>query len=336
MNLKELGEFGFIERIGAGCLIRRDRVVRAIGDDAAAFSVPAGELVLLTTDMLVEGVHFLRKAASAEELGAKALAVNLSDIAAMGGTAREAFVSLGVPSDVSVDFLDGIYQGMRDLAREFDVNILGGDTTGSGRDLILSIAAVGSAPEVEMLRRDAARPGDRIVCTGPLGDSRAGLHLILNDFPADSEALTAVRNAHIRPRPHLREGRFLAEFGGVHAAIDVSDGLGSDLGHILRESVAGARIFEAALPISDALREFCRRFDRDPVREALAGGEDYVLLATVAAERADAVADAFRERFGRPLFDIGEIVEGREFRRVRPDGTEAPVRSESWDHFRRG
>jgi thiamine-monophosphate kinase len=334
MNLKELGEFCFIERVGAGGLIRRDRVVRAIGDDAAAFTVPEGELTLLTTDMLVEGVHFLRKAASAAELGAKALAVNFSDIAAMGGTAREAFVGLGVPSDVSVNYLDELYEGMRTLAREFAVNILGGDTTGSGRDLILSIAVAGSVAETEMLRRDAARPGDRIAATGTLGDSRAGLHLILNGIPAEDPVLAAVRNAHIRPRPHLREGRFLAESGAVRAAIDVSDGLGSDLGHILRESRVGARIFAESLPISEEMREFCARFGRDPIREALAGGEDYVLLATVAPERSWALAASFRKRFGRPLFDIGEIVEGTEMRLVRPDGTEEGIRSESWDHFR--
>jgi thiamine-monophosphate kinase len=333
MNLKELGEFGFIKRVGANCLVRREGVIRAIGDDAAAFAVPGGELVLLTTDMLVENVHFLRKAASAEELGAKALTVNLSDIAAMGGTAREAFVSLGVPSGVSVDFLDGIYTGMRQLAREFDVNILGGDTTGSGRDLILSITVTGSVKEAEMLRRDAARPGDRIVCTGPLGDSRAGLHLVLQNIPADSEPLAAVRNAHIRPRPHLREGRFLAESGAAHAAIDVSDGLSSDLGHILRESGVGGRVFTDSLPISNALREFCRQFDRDPIREALAGGEDYVLLATIAPERTESLAKEFQERFEETLFDIGEITEGGGFRRVEPDGTEIPVRPESWDHF---
>jgi len=335
MNLKELGEFGFIDRVSANCLVRRDGVTRAIGDDAAAFTVPAGELILLTSDMLVEGVHFLRKAASPEALGAKALAVNLSDIAAMGGTAREAFVSLGIPSDVSVDFLDGIYRGMRELAREFHVNILGGDTTGSGRDLILSITVTGSVKEAEMLRRDAARPGDRIVCTGPLGDSRAGLHLILNDIPADDPALEALRNAHIRPQSHLREGRFLAESGGVHAAIDVSDGLGSDLGHILRESGVGGRVYTNSLPISANLREFCRRFDRDPVREALAGGEDYVLLATVAPERTESLFQNFSERFGRPLFVVGEITDGPKLLRVDADGRETPLTPESWDHFKR-
>ncbi|MFP4030403.1 MAG: thiamine-phosphate kinase [Desulfococcaceae bacterium] len=335
MNLKELGEFGFIERASANCLIRRDGVTRGIGDDAAAFAVPAGELILLTSDMLVEGVHFLRKAASPEELGAKALAVNLSDIAAMGGTAREAFVSLGVPSDVSVDFLDGIYRGMRELAREFHVNILGGDTTGSGRDLILSITVTGSVKETEMLRRDAARPGDRIVCTGHLGDSRAGLHLILNEVPAEDPVLEALRSAHIRPRPHLREGRFLAESGETRAAIDVSDGLGADLGHILRESGVGGRVCTDSLPISDALREFCRRFDRDPVREALAGGEDYVLVATVAAKRAEFLAKEFRERFEQTLFVIGEITEGGELLRVDANGEETPLASESWDHFKR-
>ena len=140
MKLKDIGEFGFIDRIRNGCLIRPDGVVQAIGDDAAAFELAEGELTLVTTDLLVERVHFLRDATTGFNLGYKALAVNLSDIAAMGGTAREAFISIAVPADCDLAFLEDLYKGMRHLATQYDVNLLGGDTTSSKTDLVINRA----------------------------------------------------------------------------------------------------------------------------------------------------------------------------------------------------
>src|SRR5210317_424431 len=138
MTLKEIGEFGFIKKISRGCLIRPDNIIKAIGDDAAAFTTAADQLSLITTDLLVERVHFLRASISGFDLGYKSLAVNLSDIAAMGGTARESFVSIAIPQDCPLDYLEAIYDGMKDLATKFDVNILGGDTTSSKIDLIIN------------------------------------------------------------------------------------------------------------------------------------------------------------------------------------------------------
>ena len=187
MKMSGLSEFEFIERIGKGCLIRPEGVLQAIGDDAAAFELPRGHVALVTTDLLVERVHFLRNATSGFNLGYKSLAVNLSDIAAMGGIAREAFISIAIPSDCELDFLEDIYKGMRHLAARHQVNLLGGDTTGSKADLVINLAVVGSVCADRMLTRRAARPGDRVFCTGYLGDSRAGLYLILNELEAGSE-----------------------------------------------------------------------------------------------------------------------------------------------------
>jgi len=334
MNLKEIGEFGFIKKISRGCLIRPDNIIKGIGDDAAAFITEPGYLTLITTDLLVERIHFLREAISGFDLGHKSLAVNLSDIAAMGGTAREAFVSIAIPEDCQLGYLDQIYTGIKKLAAKFDVNVLGGDTTGSRIDLIINIVVQGIVSKAELLCRDAARPGDIIFSTGFLGDSRAGLHLILNKIAADTQALKSLLKAHNLPEPHLREGRFLARQPGMHAAIDTSDGLSSDLGHIVEESRVGARLLADKIPVSQELRDFCTRFDFDPIDYALAGGEDYTLLCTTAPESADRIADAFAKEFKRPLFKIGEITAENQLALVYPDAKTKPIALTGWDHFR--
>jgi thiamine-monophosphate kinase len=335
MGLKDIGEFGFIRRIRRGCLTRPEGVIHGIGDDAAAFRTDGRLVSLVTTDLLVERVHFLREAISGRDLGHKSLAVNLSDIAAMGGTAREAFVSIAIPDGCELGYLEDIFAGMKELARKHAVNILGGDTTYSRSDLVINVAVYGVVAENEMLTRSAARPGDVVFCTGFLGDSRAGLHLILESAPADAPELHALLATHRRPEPHLAEGRLLASAPGVRAAIDVSDGLSSDLGHIVEESRVGARVCAAKLPISDNLIYFCRRFGRSPVDYALSGGEDYTLLLTAAADRADAIAHAFQAAFGRPLAAIGEITDTGRMELVGAAGGITPIAPTGWDHFKR-
>ena len=334
MTLKEIGEFGFIKKISRGCLIRSDNIIKAIGDDAAAFATAPDQLSLITTDLLVERVHFLRAAISGFDLGYKSLAVNLSDIAAMGGTAREAFVSIAIPDDCRLNYLEAVYSGIKDLAAEFDVNVLGGDTTRSKKDLIINIVVQGIVSKEELLCRDAARAGDVIFSTGFLGDSKAGLHLILNQIDADTAPLAALLKAHLVPRPHLSEGRFLARQSGVHAAIDTSDGLSSDLAHIAEESQVGAHLYAEKIPISPNLKDFCTRFDFDPINYALAGGEDYTLLCTIAPQNADEIANAFEKKFKRPLFAIGEITAKKQIEVVYPDGETKPLTPTGWDHFK--
>ncbi len=334
MNLKQIGEFGFIDKIRPGCLIRPANIVKAIGDDAAAFETQPGQLALITTDLLVERVHFLRETISGFDLGHKCLAVNLSDIAAMGGEAREAFVSIAIPADCPLEYLQALYDGMKQLAAEFKVNILGGDTTSSKADLIINVAVYGTVAADELLGRDTARPGDIIFSTGYLGDSRAGLHLILNKIAADSAPLKSLYQAHVRPAPQLREGRFLAGRAGVHAVIDTSDGLSSDLGHIAKQSRVGATLQADSLPISGALQVFCRRFYFDPVEFALAGGEDYTLLCTAAAGQAAALEKDFQSKFKRPLFRIGRINASGRLEMALPDGQVNPITPSGWDHFK--
>lgn len=333
MKLKEIGEFGFIRRISRGCLIREKGIIKGIGDDAAVFSTPTGELTLVTTDLLIERVHFVRSATSGFNLGYKALTVNLSDIAAMGGTAGEAFISIGIPQDCSVEFLEDMYDGMKKLATEFEVNLLGGDTTNSKNDLIINITVVGSVSAKEVLYRHTAKPGDIIYSNGTLGESRAGLHLILNNIPAESKYMSYLKNAHLLPKVYLREGRFLAQQRCVHAMIDVSDGLSSDLAHIIEESNAGARIYAEQIPISPDLKKFCSQFDFDPVEFALAGGEDYTLLFTIPPEYADDVVHNYQETFRQPLYPIGEITGSNKIELIHPDGATQVIKPTGWDHF---
>jgi len=334
MTLKNIGEFGFIKKISSGCLIRPESIIKAIGDDAAAFTTDPARISLITTDLLVERIHFLRDSINGFDLGYKSLAVNLSDIAAMGGTAREAFVSIAIPEDCPLDYLEAVYDGMKNLATKFDVNILGGDTTGSKVDLVINVAVYGTIAREEMLVRDAARAGDIIFSTGYLGDSKAGLHLILNDIPADSTELRNLLRAHRRPVPHLAEGRFLARQPAVKSAIDVSDGLSSDLGHVAVESSVGAVLYSAKIPISNDLDFFCRQYNFDPVEYALAGGEDYTLLCTASPEYAAAIAENFQKKFGRPLFRIGEITAGNILKIENPDGSTKSIEPSGWNHFK--
>ncbi len=334
-TLKDIGEFGFIEKISRGCLIRPEGIVRAIGDDAAAFRVPDDMVTLVTTDLLVERIHFLREAGTGFDLGHKALAVNLSDIAAMGGTALEAFVSLAIPDTCDLEYLETIYDGMRNLATPHRVNILGGDTTRAKRDLVLSLTLVGGVAPKELLGRDTAQAGDLIYSTGTVGESGAGLYLILNKIHRDEAYLNHLLTAHLLPRPHLEEGRFLAQFTGVHSAIDVSDGLSSDIGHIAEASGVGVRLWADKIPISDALRSFCSRFDLDPVEFALSGGEDYTLLCTVDPRQGTAVEAGFKQRFGNPLFAIGEVTRERSQILVLPDGRTRSFTGTGWNHFKK-
>jgi thiamine-monophosphate kinase len=251
----------------------------------------------------------------------------------MGGTAREAFVSIAIPDDCPIEFIEELYEGIKNLAARYAVNVLGGDTTGSKIDLIINIAVTGSVLKNEVLFRNGAKPGDLIACTGFPGESRAGLHFILEKQNPDSQAMKHLLDAHILPEPHLHEGRFLAEQGGVTACLDVSDGLSSDLGHILEESGVGARLFTEKIPISSHLETFCRKFSFQPLEYALSGGEDYFLLCSLNPNHAEEIAAGFTKTFSRPLYLLGEITDGHKMMLVESDGREREISPSGWDHF---
>jgi thiamine-monophosphate kinase len=333
MRIKDIGEFELIRKLSRGCIIRPQGVVLGIGDDAAVVTAPSEQHVLLTTDMLVENIHFIRDATTGFNLGYKALAVNLSDIAAMGGVARDAFISIAIPHRIDTIFIEELYDGLKALAAEFDVNILGGDTTGALKDLVINVTVTGYVDTHRILRRDAARVGDSIFTTGCLGDSRAGLYLLQQKTPLDTQHLQDLVSAHLRPRPMLHEGRFLAQFPEVRAGIDISDGLSSDLAHILDASQTGARLRSQQLPISSALEDFCQQFQLNPMEFVLSGGEDYALLITAAPEAAENLMSAFQQQFNTPLHLLGEITSSGKLEIVTADGHTQSIAATGWDHF---
>jgi thiamine-monophosphate kinase len=308
-------------------------VIKGIGDDCAVVSLSGDDYLLVTTDLLVEKVHFLLEWATPELTGAKSLAVNLSDIAACGGVPRDAFISIAVPDYIDVDWLDGFYRGMSELARGFGVNLLGGDTTGSKGHLVINVAVTGVVPRNQVLFRHTARPGDVLVLTGPLGESAAGTEFLLSQTALPDEITRPLLRAQLEPRPHLREGRFLAQSGACTAALDVSDGLSSDLGHICRDSGVGAVIWQEKLPSSPALLHAAAAMGKDPLDWILHGGEDYVLLAAV---NPDSLADLLRAASQKTisLNPIGEITDTGNMELLRPDGAKRVLATGGWDHFR--
>lgn len=311
MKLSAIGEFGFIARFSPPFIegLAVDNV--GIGDDCAVIPWQHETSLLVTTDMLIEDIHFLRKRILPQDLGYKSLAVNLSDIAAMGGKPSSAYLSLGIPPDIEVEWLDEFFVGLSELAQRWEVKLLGGDTTRSPGPLVINVAVLGQMENQHIKYRFGAQTGDIIAVTGHLGDSAGGLMILLEDRPLDEDAL-ALLQIHHRPSPGLAEGAWLARFDAVHAMMDVSDGIDSDLQRIMERSRCGARIFLEQLPLSAELRRAAARYNWKALELAAAGGEDYCLLVAIAPEAFPEIQGKFQERFGRPLGEIGIVTGSQE------------------------
>ena len=333
LKLADIGEFGFIDRVASMGNVRPEGVVKGIGDDCAVIGLNGPEYLLITTDLLVERVHFLLDWAQPEIIGAKSLSVNLSDIAACGGVPRDAFISLAVPSYIDVEWLDGLYAGMREVAADAQVNLLGGDTTGSAGHLVINVAVTGLVPREEVLFRHTAQATDLIVLTGPTGRSAAGCDLLLKGLRLSDQAARPLIERHLQPRAHLKEARILAQSGACTAAIDVSDGLSSDLSHVCKDSQVAAVIREQDLPLDPDLIRTAAQMGKDPLHWVLNGGEDYVLLAAVRRESLADLGKLF-EQEGCALFPIGEFVPGTGIELARTDGSTQQLGALGWDHFR--
>lgn len=284
-----------------------------IGDDAAVLEPSPGCLLVATTDLLLEDVHFRRRYAEPADIGWKALAVNLSDIAAMGARPRWALVALACPQTTTLDEVDAFYEGLLALGSEHGVALVGGDTAGSPRGWVVNLTVLGEAEHPPRLR-SGARPGDLVAVTGTLGRAAAGLAVLERPTaPAGvpPAALAEVTEAHLRPRPRVAEGRWLGAAPGVTALIDLSDGLATDLAHILEESQVGARVQLDRLPLTDSTRTVARALGADPVAWATGGGEDYELLLTCGPDAFAGLQAGLAQATGARLTVVGEIVEGR-------------------------
>jgi thiamine-monophosphate kinase len=293
------GEFELIERLCARLPASR-RTILSIGDDCAILGARRARQ-LFTIDSMVEGVHFNCAWGTPEQIGARSLAVNLSDIAAMGGTPTACVVNLAVGDGVTVRFLDRLYSGLAGEARRAAVDIVGGNVT-SARQTSVTIALLGDAP-ARPLRRDAARVGDEIFVTGTLGDAAAGWRILAGHLSARGPVRRYLVGRYLAPAARLEVGRRLARIRPIAAAIDVSDGLWQDLSHILERSRVGAEIDPSAIPVSSAYRAVMG----DDRRLALGGGEDYELLFCLRPGHSPA---RLSRTLGIRVARIGRIVRG--------------------------
>lgn len=315
------------------------RIVRGIGDDAAVIAPDRKRRLLLTTDLLAERIHFNCRTAAFTDIGFRAAAANLSDIAAMGGTPEYLLVSLAVPRGATPRQVEHLYDGMMAACRPHRVRLIGGDTSASKTGWFVNITLVGSANSGGILLRRGARPGDDLYVTGTLGDSRAGLQLLQRPRTTHTRSLSPrhrrfLTRRHLRPTARVREGRWLSEAAWATSAIDLSDGLSGDLPHLCAESRVGAVIERSALPISSACRQYAESCRQDAEALALAGGEDYELLFTVPARHRTRFQRASVQRRFR-MTRVGRITPAKEgLRMTLPDGRQRPLPSSGYEHFR--
>ncbi len=308
------------------------RVVIASGDDAAV-TVPPGATVT-SVDSVVEGVHFTREAFGLRSIGSKALAGALSDLAAMGARAGEAYVQLGLPGPLSEEEADELASGLADRARETGVRVLGGDVTRAPA-LWIAVTVVGhAASEDDLVSRAGARPGDVVVVTGELGGAGAGLRLL--EEPAlgaelDPGDAAAMRSRQLEPRPRLAEGAALA-VAGATSMIDLSDGLATDAAHVARASSSRLAIDAQRLPLAPGLEQLAAALGEHPASLAAAGGEDYELLATLPPDRIDAARELLGKAAATPITAIGVVEAGAGFSLRGPSGEEIPARP-GFDHL---
>lgn len=337
-EISQLGEFGLIDHIAEKFTLINKTSVKGIGDDAAV--IDAGEdYVLVTTDMLVEGIHFDLSYTPLSHLGYKSVAVNVSDIAAMNGKAEQITVSIAISNRFSIEAIDALYEGIRSACKNYNVDLVGGDTTSSVSGLIISVTAVGRVKKDRVTYRSGAKSNDIICVTGDLGAAYLGLQILEREkqvFLADPQMQPDLEKYDYLVRRQLKaEARtdiiFELEEAGIlpTAMIDISDGLASDLFHIVKNSGTGVRIFEDKIPIDKLAFETAIEFNIDPVTCALNGGEDYELLFTISQ------ADYEKIKNHPDIHFIGHT-HARKDQNVMVTKQESviPLSAQGWDHLR--
>lgn len=339
--ISEIGEFGLIahmrDRLGPP---DDESVVEGIADDAGVYRVGEGRVHVITTDVLIEGIHFDRSFMPMEHLGFKAMSVNVSDVVAMNAQPRYATVSIGIPKNMSVEMVDELYTGIQQACDAYDVTVMGGDTSG-GHSLSVNVTVVGEADEDDVVYRRGAQVGDRICVTGDVGASYAGLKVLLaqrealreqgEGFQPDLDPFSYVIRRHLAPPAQLKVIRDWAEAGlQPTSMIDVSDGIASEIHHVCEAGHVAAQLYEPALPISVETRNTATEFGDDVAVYALFGGEDYELLFTLpeaVIDRADASAFNVIGEITAPSDDDPRV------QIQRPDGENVPLAPSGFTHF---
>ncbi|MCO5112713.1 MAG: thiamine-phosphate kinase [Bdellovibrionaceae bacterium] len=371
MILSDIGELNLISLLSSELKQTLPSQYVGIGDDAAVIPLSHTHSLVITTDLLTENVHFLKHLISPKDLGHKSLAVNLSDIAAMGGVPQSAFISLALPISTSVEWVKEVYQGVSELAQKHNVLILGGDTTKSPKGIVINITLVGTIKTSQCKLRSQAQIGDIICVTGHLGDSAAGLRLLLetpsskvttdaaliqttSPFARDTRPTpftdtdqthkdrsitrtnykSSLIQQHIRPYPFIHESQWLAQHPDVHAMMDLSDGLHLDLPKILEQSSCGAEIELSHLPLSKALISVAQEYGWDKFELALSGGEDYCLLLTVAPENFATLVEGYNKKFNTSLWPIGKILPQTLSLTYTYQNKPHPISLKGFEHFK--
>lgn len=325
--LARLGEFGLISRITAG-VFAHEGVVTGIGDDAAVTALSSGKQLLTSTDMLLEDVHFRRIWHDPCRLGRKSLAVSISDIAAMGGIPRWALLSMAIPSDLSLDFIDDFMSGFLAMALESGVALIGGDTCSSRSGLTISVTIMGEQYPDLIVRRSGALPDDDIWVTGTVGDAALGLKLLEKGETASDAIITRL----LDPVPRVAAALALSAAGLATAMIDVSDGVLADFGHVAEQSGVGGCISIADLPLSADFCMYSAQVSVVPKHLALSGGEDYELCFTANRLNREKIIDCAK-KCGIAMTRIGIVTSSPEVTAVNPDGSRYVAQTEGFNHF---
>ncbi|HUN65982.1 MAG TPA: thiamine-phosphate kinase [Bacteroidota bacterium] len=342
-----LGEFGLIDRLRAilgspdDAGLRR-RLVKGISDDAAVLLPVPDRLQLISTDSYAEGIHFDLTYTSPHHLGWKVMAASLSDIAAMAGRPDFATVALCIPQKATVELISRLYEGVAAACREYSVAVVGGDTTASSGGLIIGVTVTGSAGKDRVVYRSGAQPGDLLCVSGHLGASHAGLKILLREkarfagsdpgtpFIPDLARYTSALEKHFMPRPRFDIAGFFSERIRVHAMIDISDGLASEIHHICSESGVGAALYERSIPVDLVTQHIAGEFSESPLLYALYGGDEYELLFTISDTEYEKL-----ENLTEDVSVIGRMTEAdKGIVYVRENGETEPLAGRGWDHFR--
>jgi len=320
MEIKDIGELGFIEWVKSNFKTPPEEVMVGIGDDTAIIK-DGDNYLLITKDLLIEDVHF-KIGFDPFLLGRKSMAVNISDIASMGGEPLYSLFGVGFPKDLSWEWIKRFMEGLKNICEEHNVFLIGGDTCSSPK-LFISITLIGKTDKPVL--RSSAKEGDYIYVTGNLGDSGAGLYILLKELSFEEPHLKYLVERHLNPSPKVKEGRFLRKIAS--SMIDLSDGLSIDLHNLCRESRVGALIYADEIPVSQELRKFCEKLGEDPLKFAIQGGEDYELLFTTSEKLEDSVMEKFSIKL------IGKIEKEEKGIRILRNGREELLPRSGWEHF---
>jgi thiamine-monophosphate kinase len=333
-TITRLGEFGLIDRLKTILAApRKSDLIIGIGDDAAAIKIGDNRLLLVTCDIQVEDVHFRSKFLAPYQLGKRAIAVNQSDIAAMGGIPTYALVSASLPENLALNDFNSMFQGMTDQMAEYKGHIIGGNLARCDKKLFIDIFMLGKTNSKNLITRSKARPGNLIFVTGKVGSSSAGFAVLEKYHGSCPKKFSELVLAHQKPQPRVKMGVELAKSGAVTAMIDISDGLAIDLDHICGMSNVGAEIFQNEIPVSDMIEEVAKFRRKDKWDYPLYGGEDYELLFTAKPGREKTIA-RIAARCKVPVAAIGSILHsGAGLWLVQSDGSRIHLEPRGWNHF---